>query len=548
MPALIDNQPKPAPRALLIAVRGPDEPEDTLRRRSAEMERLAHTLGIQVVERSIQRRAPTPGRTFLGSGRLEELAGWLAPPDEPPRADLVLVDASLTPGQQRALELALHTEVLDRTAVILEIFEQRASSRQAPLELELARLRYQLPRVRDTGVKNDRRGGGGRGERGHTNTTLEKQRIRDRIAQLTAALDQQQAASQARRQRRSELFQVALVGYTNAGKSTLMRGLTGSDALADDLLFATVGTMVRQLQPQATPPVLVSDTVGFIRDLPHELVASFHSTLDEARDADLLLLVLDASDEEWREQLQVTRDTLETVGAGDRPQQVVLNKVDRLHPEALAAIRSELPDALAVSALDSSSVAALHASILTLRDRSLHEELVFVPLREGRWIGEIFARAHVLEQEAGAEGTLLRVRASEGDLGRWQQALGGPLDLADADAFLVAADRYGLTVEILGAPEEAGPDFRRVKGRDEAGRPWLLWCARGPTGVARLRAEERALRRLAEEDGLDLRDRRLQAGGLLAICLDAALEGLLRRLAEEGFKPLPGLPLAELTG
>jgi len=292
-----------------------------------ELERLCDTAGVRVVDHVVVTRARRSAATFIGSGRLAEIAAHIqAPPkatpdpdehtDEPltpmltPRVDLVVVDAHLSPRQLAHLEDGLGVTVIDRTAVILHIFEQRAQTRESRLEVELARLRYDMPRLRKSTEDDDRRGGGGRGERGHTNVQLEKMRIRDRISQLGRELESLQRQGDTRRQERAEVWTVALVGYTNAGKSTLMRALTGADVLAEDRLFATLGTTVRKLHPAVSPQVLVSDTVGFIRELPHELVASFHSTLDQARTAHLCLLVVDASDPEWAAQLQCVLETL----------------------------------------------------------------------------------------------------------------------------------------------------------------------------------------------------------------------------------------------
>ncbi|MBU6162959.1 MAG: GTPase HflX, partial [Myxococcales bacterium] len=308
--------------ALLTAARpSPDAP--------CELERLCDTAGVKVVNHVVVTRARRSAATFIGPGRLAEIAAHIqAPPrtasdDDSldadaaerapalaPRVDLVVVDAHLSPRQLAHLEDGLGVPVIDRTAVILHIFEQRAQTRESRLEVELARLRYDMPRLRKSTEDDDRRGGGGRGERGHTNVQLEKMRIRDRISQLGRELEALQRQGDTRRMERAEVWTVALVGYTNAGKSTLMRALTGADVLAEDRLFATLGTTVRKLHPAVSPQVLVSDTVGFIRELPHELVASFHSTLDQARTAHLCLLVVDASDPEWAAQLQCVLQTL----------------------------------------------------------------------------------------------------------------------------------------------------------------------------------------------------------------------------------------------
>jgi GTPase len=312
----------PGSRALALLTAPKPSPDSP-----CELERLCDTAGVRVVDHVVVARARRAAATFIGSGRVAEIAAHIqAPPpslaDESdvenddlkpevaPKVDLVVVDAHLSPRQLAHLEDGLGVTVIDRTAVILHIFEQRAQTRESRLEVELARLRYDMPRLRKSGEDDDRRGGGGRGERGHTNVQLEKMRIRDRISQLGRELEALQRQGDTRRQDRAEVWTVALVGYTNAGKSTLMRSLTGADVLAEDRLFATLGTTVRKLHPAVSPQVLVSDTVGFIRELPHELVASFHSTLDQARTAHLCLLVVDASDPEWAAQLQCVLETL----------------------------------------------------------------------------------------------------------------------------------------------------------------------------------------------------------------------------------------------
>ena len=228
----------------------------------------------------------------------------------------MLVDHDLSPSQARNLERATSAEVLDRSAVILAIFQRHARSREARLQVEIARLSYWAPRVREQSGGKDREGGGigGRGA-GESQLELDRRKLRDRIAELRAEIKAIEHEAGVRRQRREEQNKVALVGYTNAGKSSLMRALTGSGVAVADRLFATLDTTVRALQPETKPRVLVSDTVGFIKKLPHELVASFRSTLDEARDAELLLHVVDAADAAFPAQIEVTRAVLDEIGA-----------------------------------------------------------------------------------------------------------------------------------------------------------------------------------------------------------------------------------------
>jgi len=410
---------------------------DEEERVDGELSRLADTLGIEVVGVELIKRPRRTESSFLGTGKLEELVELLQsrPPkrgeDEPesedelePIADLVLVDAQLSPRQQINLESALNLPVLDRTAVILQIFEQRAQTRESRLEVELARLKYDLPRLRQRGIGNDRRGGGGRGGRGHTNIELEKMRIRDRLAQLNHELEDLQKLDQSRRDQRTEVSVLALVGYTNAGKSTLMRALTGADVLAEDKLFATLGTTVRQMQPAVTPTILVSDTVGFIQDLPHELVASFRSTLDQARDATLLLVVVDASDPAWRNQMRVVHQTL-TETMGERENEVlILNKIDAVDDDARAELREEFPDALQVSARDPDSVSELKEKLVALRDGLLKPASLFVPYSKGAVVGQIRQQASVLSETHDEQGTTFTLRAPAADLARWKAMIG----------------------------------------------------------------------------------------------------------------------------
>jgi GTP-binding protein HflX len=282
----------------------------------------------------MQKRASFDTTAYLGVGKREEIRCYVnndSGSDEPEeiaiRSDdhdisALLVDHEISPSQARNLENEVGCEVMDRTMVILEIFHRNARSRAARAQVEIARLGYMAPRLREAaklaGPQGRQRSGtGGRGA-GESHTELDRRKIRDRIAELQqeiVAMEAERKIQRARRQERQGLASVALVGYTNAGKSTLMRALTGSEVLVANKLFATLDTTVRALHPESVPRVLVSDTVGFIKNLPHGLVASFKSTLDEALDASLLLHVIDASDPGFERQLEVTQQVLEEIGA-----------------------------------------------------------------------------------------------------------------------------------------------------------------------------------------------------------------------------------------
>ncbi|HET6148937.1 MAG TPA: GTPase HflX, partial [Polyangia bacterium] len=444
-----------------------------------ELGRLARTLGLQVAATITQRRRTLHPAAVVGSGKLAELQRLTgggqeseeeteedghqgkddgegegedgdggrdadAESDADAYADangdadgerggdqkvgVVLVDHDISPSQARNLEKATGVEVMDRTAVILEIFRRHARSRAAKAQVEIVRLQYLAPRLREAGKGQDRqRGGiGGKGA-GESSLELDRRKLRDRIAELTdelAALSEEQRTQRARRR---EMNRVALVGYTNAGKSTLMRALTGSQVYVADKLFATLDTTVRALFPEAHPRVLVSDTVGFIDKLPHGLVASFKSTLDEALEAGLLAQVIDASDPAFAHQLQVTSDVLEEIGAGDVPRLLVFNKIDRAGDQAAqAAAAADLlarwPDAVVMSARRPEDVARLRVRLLEHFARDLVEGEVRLPYGGQKLRGEIFASSQVLEERYEDDQVVFRVRADTVALARLQAA------------------------------------------------------------------------------------------------------------------------------
>jgi GTPase len=344
----------------------------------------------------------------------------------PPRelAKVVVVDHELTPRMQRNLERATGAEVLDRTHVIVEIFHRHAKSREARLQVEIARLSYVVPRLREAGAGKDRvRGGvGGKGA-GESALELDRRKVRDRIAELRRELAQIEREQATRRAGRTGQRRVALVGYTNAGKSSLMRALTGSGVYVADKLFATLDTTVRALKPETEPRILVSDTVGFIKKLPHELVASFRSTLDEALEASLLLYLVDASDPTFRDQLAVTHEVLHEIGAGEVSSRILLNKRDRLDPESAAALGAEYPEAMMISAHDPADVGRVRELIVSFFDGELQQADLFVPYAQHGLIRYVYEGATVLSERHTEEGTHLLVRAPQGTLRRLEDRL-----------------------------------------------------------------------------------------------------------------------------
>jgi GTP-binding protein HflX len=378
-----------------------------------ELRQLAKTLGFDVVGKFTQKRAGFDKAAYFGTGKREELSALR----EQEGVDVILIDHEISPSQAFNLEKEAGCPVMDRTMVILEIFHRHARSRIARAQVEIARLGYMAPRLREAakqaGPKDRARSGTGGRSGGESHGELDRRKIRDRMAELQKELDAMavgRGTQRARRQERQGLARVALVGYTNAGKSTLMRALTGNEALVADKLFATLDTTVRALQPATIPPVLVSDTVGFIKNLPHGLVASFKSTLDEALEASLLAHVVDASDPGFERQLAVTEEVLDEIGAKAVPRLLVFNKIDRGGDEA--ALRARYPGCVVMSARREGDITKLHEAIAGFFQRNLVEAELFLPWAAQKVRGEIFATCKVLAERADGEGAFLRVRGT----------------------------------------------------------------------------------------------------------------------------------------
>lgn len=403
----------------------------------AELRDLAKTLGYKVVHTFTQKRAAFDASAYLGVGKREEIRDFvnMAETGADGPVEAVLVDHEISPSQARNLENEVGAEVMDRTMVILEIFHRNARSRAARAQVEIARLGYLAPRLRElaklAGPQGRQRSGtGGRGA-GESHTELDKRKIRDRIAELQQdidAMEVERKTQRARRQDRQSAANVALVGYTNAGKSTLMRALTGSEVLVANKLFATLDTTVRTLYPESVPRVLVSDTVGFIKNLPHGLVASFKSTLDEALDAALLLHVIDASDPGFERQLEVTDHVLAEIGADEVPRLRVFNKIDQIngggdeaaHAACEAALRAAYPDCIIMSARRPDDVARLHKAIVAFFQRDLVEAELFLPWSAQQLRKDIYANCEVLGERADEAGAFFSVRGESDAVTRLQ--------------------------------------------------------------------------------------------------------------------------------
>ncbi len=447
---LLEINNKKLPKAMLVGVPTTDVSDHENKESLDELTRLVTTLGFQVIGSTFQRRSNLSGSVPLGEGKLKEIAKLTGgtgvvkmgptikknkakiraeeeskqeePQDDAEfgleetqegafdssnKPDAIIFDCELTPSQISNLKSAFSVEVIDRTGVIVEIFSKHAKTREARLQVEIARLKYLAPRIRESG-SSERQQGSGAGE---TDIELDKRRIRDRIAELRREISLIQKEQGTRRKKRSDQPCVALVGYTNAGKSSLMRRLTGSEVLVADKLFATLDTTVRSLHPETHPKILVSDTVGFIRKLPHDLVVSFHSTLDEALNASLLLFVIDSSDTSWRTHFEVTKSTLTGIGVTEEtPATYIFNKIDLLSHEELALLKNDFPNSLFISAKIDEDIKMVHEYIREFFEKEMSDENVFVPYHIKGAIGDIRETLRIINERYENDGIYFVVR------------------------------------------------------------------------------------------------------------------------------------------
>ncbi|QDP98835.1 GTPase HflX [Microlunatus elymi] len=386
----------------------------------AELKLLAETAGSQVLEGLIQRRDRPDPATYIGRGKVAEVREVVVATG----ADTVICDGELAPAQLRNLEDKVKVKVIDRTALILDIFAQHAKSAEGKAQVELAQLQYLKQRLRGWGGNLSRQAGGrtsggaGIGGRGPGETKLEtdRRRINSRIAKLRRELREMDSTRETKRaeRRRHEVPSVAIVGYTNAGKSSLLNRLTGAGVLVEDALFATLDPTTRRTQTADSRDYTLTDTVGFVRHLPHDLVEAFASTLEESVRADLLLHVVDGSDKDPQGQIEAVRTVLRDIGAAQVPEQLVINKADAADPDTLTVLRHQFPDALVVSARTGRGIDELRTRV---EDRLPHpgvEVRALVPYERGDLINRIHREGEIDTLEHTEHGTLVIVRVNAG--------------------------------------------------------------------------------------------------------------------------------------
>jgi GTP-binding protein HflX len=389
-----------------------------------ELARLAETAGSEVLEGVIQRRSTPDPATYLGSGKARELRDIVVETG----ADTVICDGELTPGQLRQLEEIVKVKVVDRTWLILDIFAQHARSREGKAQVSLAQMQYLLPRLRGWGESLSRQGGGagggaggggggGVGTRGPGETKIEtdRRRIRTQMSKLRRQLKEMEASRTTQRaaRHRAGIPAVAIAGYTNAGKSSVLNRITGAGVLVENALFATLDPTVRKTRTPSGRDYTLADTVGFVRHLPHQLVEAFRSTLEEVRDADLILHVVDGSDDVPEEQINAVREVLNEIDAGQVPELIVINKADLADPETIAALLRREPHAVVVSARTGLGFDELLEAIEKDLPSRLVELTIVVPYSRGDLLSRAHRQGEVLSVHHEEGGTLLHARVPE---------------------------------------------------------------------------------------------------------------------------------------
>ena len=409
-------------RAFLIAVARSKGAVPETQTSLNELALLTDTAGSDPVDEELVRRERFDAATLIGSGKVEELVSMTKALD----IDVVIFDNELSPAQQRNLQKMFECDVVDRVALILDIFAQHATSKEGMLQVELAQLRYRLPRLRGRGTEMSRLGGG-IGTRGPGETQLEtdRRRILDRIAKLERELKHlaRSRDTRTKARRKSRLPVVSIVGYTNAGKSTLFNLMTNAGVLVEDRLFATLDSTIRRVDLPNGTPILVSDTVGFVRNLPHQLVEAFRSTLEEVNQADLLLHIIDAADPNPDRQVAAVHSVLREIGAGDIPEQLVINKTDVADPVAVNRLLELHPSAVATSAVTGAGAAGLAAAVTERLAESTEDVDLVIPYDRGDIVALVHDIGRVAATDHTDSGTRISAQVPSTELHRFANFL-----------------------------------------------------------------------------------------------------------------------------
>lgn len=468
----LENRVQGGLKAYLVAVERMDDDPVDVQEGLQELGSLVRSLGDDCVGVTVQKRARLVPATLIGPGKAQEVAHSCAALG----ADYVVFDQELSPTQVRNLEKILERPTLDRNGVILQIFRKNAKSREAKTQVEIARLEYLAPRLSNAWIAFERqRGGGGsagarvRGS-GETQIELDRRRVRDKIASLRRELEKISKERETQRKGRSEEFNVVLVGYTNAGKTTLMNRLTESNLAAKDALFETLDAAVRTLKGVQAPRILVTDTVGFIRNLPHELVASFRSTLEETSFADLLLHVVDVSHPRHKDHMRVTDEVLSQVGAGEVPRLVVFNKVDAIRGEPWLAriLTRSYAGSVCLSAQNDDDVERLRERIVDHCGRNMVDVTLEIPYADNVRMGHVYAHARILETRWNPDNAVFRARMTRSNYRRYFDPDGG---LSDEDGTSLPRLESSRTPSPGTEEPEGIDDDREGEGRTASAPP-----------------------------------------------------------------------------
>ena len=416
----------PDETAFLVGVKLPGSTFEDEQENVAELELLATTAGATVSGSIIQQRTRLDGSTYIGKGKLEELAAAVTDNG----INLVIFDDDLSPAQARNIEKRVGVNVIDRTELILDIFSKRARTRQARIQVEIAQLTYALPRLRRLWEHLSRQAGGiGTKGPGETQLEVDRRKVREKIAALKRELAKIESRTKERRKNRRELFNVTIVGYTNAGKSTLLNRLSGSEILESGLLFSTLDSTTRRVELPGGSAFLLTDTIGFIRKLPAHLVASFHATLLDVEEADLLLHLVDSSSPRCAEKISVVNDVLNKVlgdrtpkgGEGSIPTLLVLNKADLLEPEESSFLDQRYPEAVRISAATGEGAGELLEAVDLQIRRGTTLAQVMVPAADGKTVAIVEEAGQVIERVVEDEAVIFTVRLRRRDVGRLER-------------------------------------------------------------------------------------------------------------------------------